>query len=273
MNKVYIIDADAGLQLGSRLNECWHRRDLIQMLIWRDIKVKYIQTYLGLSWAILNPVISILLLLFVFHIVTKVELSSIPPILFILSGLCIWNYFSKVVAESGESIIGAQSLVKKIYFPRLVIPISKILGGLIEFAFVFIVLLVLLFFYGYDINLRYLFLIPAILLTIMISLGCGIWVAALSIRFRDFHYITPVMLRIGMFVSPVAYGSQFVENQYKWIVSLNPLTGIIDLMRWIFFDLPLDPDIFTISVIFGLLILLSGIWYFIRMEKYIADII
>jgi lipopolysaccharide transport system permease protein len=273
MKELRIIDANRRINYWEHITECWQRRDLILTLVMRDIRVRYVQTYLGILWAILHPVISVLLLVFVFSIIAGVDTQTIPPVLFVTSGLCVWNYFSRVVAEAGDSVIGAQSLVKKIYFPRLVIPVSKAVGGFVEFGVVLLMLFCLLIIYQYPVSLKYLWLIPGIFVLFLISLGLGIWVAALSIRYRDFHYIVPILLRIGMFVSPIAYGSQHVPEGYKWIIRLNPLTGIMDTFRWIMFDLPLDMGVLVPSFGFSMLLLISGILYFIRMEKYIADII
>ncbi len=273
MSKMYIIDADAGLQLGSRIKECWQRRDLIRMLSLRDIKVRYTQTALGMLWAVINPVISILLLFFVFTIVMKADSGGVPPLLFIVSGLCAWNYFSKVVAEAGTSIVGAQDLVKKIYFPRLVIPVSKSLSAIIEFVIVLILLFVLLLVYRYPLEVRLLLIIPFIVLLIVIATGCGIWIAALTIRFRDFHYMVPVMLRIGMFVSPIAFGTNRVPFGYQWLVSLNPLTGIIDGFRYALFGIQPDMGIVWISICVSVVICITGVLYFLHMERHIADIV
>ncbi len=273
MKQEIVIRADSKLNYVSHLRECWQRRDLIKVLFWRDLKVRYAQTSLGFIWAVLNPVISILLLMFVFNVVARVNTFGIAPLLFVTSGLCAWNYFSRVVAEAGDSIVGAQSLVKKIYFPRLVIPMSKGLAGMVDFVVVFVVLLFLALVHGYPVTLKYLLFLPAIFLLMLISLGGGIWISALSIRFRDFHYIVPILLRIGMFVSPVAYASQQVPEKYTWMVGLNPITGIIDSFRWILFGLPVNLSLVVTSLITGLIIFISGLLYFIHMEKYIADII
>lgn len=273
MQKPIVIDANSGVNILARLSECWQRWDLVMMLSYRDIKVRYTQTAIGMLWAVINPLVSILLLFFVFNVVAKVDTEGIPPLLFTVSGLCAWNYFSKVVAEAGTSIVGAQALVKKIYFPRLVIPLSKAISGLVELGVVLILLFILLIYYHYTVETQILLLIPCIILVFFVGLGCGIWVAALTIRFRDFHYIVPILLRIGMFASPIAYGTKIVPHGYKWLLSLNPLTGIIDGFRYAIFNIPLDYQIFMTSVGISMLLLISGLIYFLRMEKYIADIV
>ncbi len=273
MNKTYVIDSHAGLQLWARLRECWQRRDLIQVLGARDIKVRYTQTALGMLWAIINPLISVLLLFFVFNIILKIDTGIIPPFLFTMSGMCAWNYFSKVVSEAGTSIIGAQELVRKIYFPRLVIPISKSLSAIVEFIIVLVFLFTLLIIYKTPLDIRILLIIPFTFMLVIIATGYGIWIAALTIRFRDFHYIVPVLLRIGMFVSPIAFGSTHVPPGYKWVLSLNPLTGIIDGFRYALFGTLPDWPLLIFSLLVSVVICIVGVVYFLRMEQYIADIV
>jgi lipopolysaccharide transport system permease protein len=273
MRSSYTIDANARINIFATWRECWQRRDLIRMLSLRDVKVRYTQTMLGMLWAIINPLVSLVLLLFVFHVVAKVDTGGVPPTLFIVSGLCAWNYFAKVVGESGISIVGAQDLVKKIYFPRLIIPLSKALGGLIDLFIVLIFLAILVIVYHYPVHWHTLLLIPCIVLLFIMAAGFGIWISALTIRFRDFHYIVPVLLRIGMFVSPIAFNTNAVPQPYKWLMGLNPLTGIIDAFRFALFQTPYDPTIMLMSLSAGMVISLLGLYYFVSMEKYIADIV
>jgi lipopolysaccharide transport system permease protein len=273
MDSSYTIDANARVNIISKWKECWQRRDLIRMLSLRDIKVRYTQTLLGMIWAVINPLVSLLLLLFVFHIVVRVDTGNVPAILFTVSGLCVWNYFSKVVGEAGISIVGAQELVKKIYFPRLIIPISKALSGLLDLFIVLLFLAVLLIVYQYPLSFHTILLLPCLLLLFIISTGFGIWVAALTIRFRDFHYIVPVALRIGMFISPIAFNTNMVPAEYKWLMGLNPLTGIIDGFRYALFQTHYDSGVMITSLVTGLILSMGGLYYFVRMEKYIADIV
>ncbi len=268
-----IIEAGSPVQYWRKIKECWQYRDLLRMLSYRDIRVRYAQTFLGMAWAIINPLISVLLLYFVFGVVIKVDTQGVPPLLFSMAGICSWNYFSRVVGEAGTSIIGAQSLVKKVYFPRLIIPISKSFSALIDLAIVIIILAVMMIHYNISFHWQALMIIPFTLLTIVGSLAFGIWVAALTIRFRDFTHILPLILRIGMFLSPIAYGASLVPQPYKWAFNLNPLTGIIEGFRWALFNTSLDINAVWISMIVILIILVGGVWYFLRMDQYIADII
>ena len=268
-----IIIAGSPVQYLRKIRECWQYRELMRMLSYRDTRVRYAQTFLGLSWAVINPLISMFLLYFVFGIVARVDTQGVPPLLFVMAGLLPWTYFSRVVAEAGNSIVGAQSLVKKIYFPRLVIPVSKAFSALIDLIIVAIMLIALILIYDIRLDTRALLIIPIILMTVFASLGFGIWVAALTIRFRDFSHILPLLLRIGMFVSPIAYSASSVPEKYQWAFQLNPLTGIIEATRWALFDVPIDPESVWISCIVIFVVLLTGTWYFLKMDQYIADII
>lgn len=243
------------------------------MLSYRDIRVRYAQTILGITWAVINPVISVLLLYFVFGVVIKVDTGGIPPLLFSMAGICSWNYFSRVVGEAGVSVIGAQSLVKKVYFPRLIIPLSKAMSALVDLVIVFLILALMMLVYRIPFTWQALLILPFTILTILAGIAFGVWVSALTIRFRDFTHILPLILRIGMFLSPIAYGASLVPQPYKWAFNLNPLTGIIEGFRWALFNTPLDINALWISIITIVVILISGVWYFLRMDQYIADVI
>jgi len=268
-----IIEAGSPIQYWRKIKECWQYRDLLRMLSYRDVRVRYAQTFLGMAWAIINPLISVLLLYFVFGVVIKVDTQGVPPLLFSMAGLCSWNYFSRVVGEAGSSVIGAQSLVKKIYFPRLIIPLSKSFSALIDLVIVLMILAGMMLIYHIPVTWNALMIIPFTALTILAGIAFGVWVAALTIRFRDFTHILPLVLRIGMFLSPIAYGATLVPQPYKWAFNLNPLTGIIEGFRWALFNTPMDINAVWTSIAVIMIILVGGIWYFLRMDQYIADII
>ncbi len=273
MSKVTILQAGSSTQYFQRLKECFQYIDLLRMLSYRDIRVRYAQTFFGLSWAIINPVISVLLLYFIFGIVVKTDTQGVPPLIFTMAGICSWNYFSRVVGEAGNSIIGAQSLVKKVYFPRLIIPFSKALSALMDLVIVLVLLAIMIIVYQIPLGWQVLMLIPFTLLTILAAIAFGVWMAALTIRFRDFNHILPLVLRIGMFLSPIAYSASMVPEQYRWAYNLNPLTGIIEGFRWALFKTQFDSATIWISIFIIVITLVSGVLYFLRMERYIADII
>ena len=273
MLKTTVLQAGSPTQYWQSIKEILHYTDLLRMLSYRDIKVRYAQTILGLAWAVINPVVSMLLLYFVFGVVAKVDTREIPPLLFTMAGLSAWTYFARVVGESGMSVIGAQSLVKKVYFPRLIIPLSKAMSALIDLLVVLLLLLIMMVWYGIPFTWQALMIFPFIAMAVLAGMGFGVWIAALTIRFRDFTHIVPLLLRIGMFISPIAYGASMVPGQYRWAFDLNPLSGIIEGIRWALFNTPLDPASVWASLVIIVIILFSGTWYFLRMDKYIADII
>lgn len=268
-----IIEAGSPIQYWRKIKECWQYRDLLRMLSYRDVRVRYAQTVLGMTWAVINPLISMLLLYFVFGVVIKVDTQGVPPLLFSMAGLCSWNYFSRVVSEAGSSVIGAQSLVKKVYFPRLIIPLSRSISAMIDLAIVIIILAGMMLFYKIPLSWQALMILPFTLLTILAGIAFGVWVAALTIRFRDFTHILPLVLRIGMFLSPIAYGASQVPPSYTWAFNLNPLTGIIEGFRWALFNTALDISSVWVSIIVIFVVLIGGIWYFLRIDQYIADVI
>ncbi len=273
MADLTIIEAGSPVQYFRKIIECWKYRDLLWMLSYRDIKVRYAQTILGVAWAVINPVVSMLLLYFVFNVVVKVDTGGIPPLLFVMAGLIAWTYFSRTVGEAGNSIIGAQSLVKKVYFPRLIIPLSKAISGLVDLVIILIIVFIMLIIYRVPFTFQMLWVIPLIIMTLLAGIGFGVWVAALTIRFRDFSHILPLILRIGMFASPIAFAASLVPQSYRWAFNLNPLTGIIEGMRWALFNAEFDLSSAWISIGVIFFFLSTGTWYFLRMDQYIADVI
>lgn len=271
--KITILEAGVTPQYWQRIRECFQYADLLRMLCYRDLRVRYAQTFLGVAWALMNPLIAVILLYFVFTIIARVNTYHVPPLLFTMAGLYVWNYFSRVVSDAGGSIIGAQSLVKKIYFPRLIIPLSKALSATVDLAIVLVILLLMILFYRIPVTWNILYLIPFTVMILLAAMAFGIWVSALTIRYRDFNHILPLVLRIGIFLSPIAYSASDVPAQYKTLYHLNPLASIIEGVRWAAFNTPFDSQYLWMSSAIILVALLSGIWYFIHMEQYIADII
>ncbi len=273
MPKVTILQAGVSPQYWQRIRECFHYMDLLRMLAYRDLRVRYAQTVLGIAWALMNPLISVILLYFVFGVIARVDTQTVPPLLFSMAGLYVWNYFSRVVSDAGGSIIGAQSLVKKVYFPRLIIPLSKAVSAIMDLVIVLGMLIVMLLVYRIELGWQILWIFPLTILTVIAALAFGIWVSALTIRYRDFNHILPLALRIGMFISPIAYSASLVPPAYRWAYNLNPLSAIMEGVRWSLFQTPFEAGSLWYAGVVILITLLTGIWYFIYMEQYIADII
>lgn len=273
MQKQIEIIANSPIRVGAHFKEVLEYKSLILELCKRDLKARYAQTFLGLAWTLINPLISVLLLFFVFGVVIKTNTQGVPPLLFVLAGLCVWNFFSRVVSDSSQSLFGAQTIVKKIYFPRIIIPISKAIIGIVDLFIVLILLGLILWYYQYPVSWRILWILPLMIGIILSSLAVGIWVSALSIRFRDFNQIVPIVLRIGMFISPIGYSLSTVPAHYHWWYQLNPLTGWIESFRRAVLGTDGSPESLWYAVMVSVLLLISGTYYFIRMDKYIGDIL
>ncbi|MEM8908708.1 MAG: ABC transporter permease, partial [Bacteroidota bacterium] len=213
------------------------------------------------------------LLSFVFGTIAKVEVGDTPHLLFTIAGMCSWNYFSAVFAQAGSSIIGAQNMIKKIYFPRLIIPLSKALTALVDFAIVLFLLFALLSYYRYPVGTSLLWLPFFMAMTILTGLTGGIWMSVLTIRYRDFQHTIPFLLRIGLFVTPIAFPVSAVPENYKLLFFLNPMVGIVEGFRWSVLGLgQLDPYTWISFALIGCLFF-AGLFYFHRVEKIMADIL
>lgn len=271
MRKVVV---DAGNIRYLNFKELFEYRDLFLILTYRDLRVRYAQTFLGLLWAVIQPLATLLILTVIFGRAIKVDTGTIPYPLFAAIGMSLWTYFAFVLSQSGNSIIQAQNMVKKIYFPRLIIPLAKSFVGLVDFM-ITIVLVVLLFIY-FDLLPEFsILLVVFILLTILAALGAGIWLSALTIRFRDFQHITPFLVQLGLYLTPVAYpASTVVEAVPQWVsvlYFLNPMAGIVEGFRWSLTGGPFPPDYVYISFGVAVLLFATGIIYFKRVENLMAD--
>lgn len=271
MSKIILDGNNRKLRLN--LSELIAYKDLFVTLAFRDVKVRYAQTFLGLLWAFLQPLITLLIFVIVFDKVIKVETGDIPYPLFVLAGMCGWNYFSFVTNQAGSSLIGAQAMIHKIYFPRLIIPLSKAVVGLIDFAVVMLLFFGMMAVYGVSPGINILFLPFFILITVISSLAAGIWLSALTIRYRDFQVIIPFLVQFGLYITPIAYPVNIIPGQYKWLFYLNPMTAVVQGFRWCL--LGVDPPDMISYLSFGLMILLfiSGLYYFRRTERIMADIL
>jgi lipopolysaccharide transport system permease protein len=256
------------------LKELWRYRELFYFFTWRDIKVKYKQTILGIAWALLQPLAMMLLFTFIFSRTLKLNFSAtIPFPLFVLSGILIWNLFNGSVSHAGESMIQNAAIIKKIYFPRLIVPVSAILVNFFDFLMAFIIFAVISFFYG-AIQWTALFYFPAaILLCVLAAFGMGSFLSALNVKFRDFRYIMPFLLQLLFFASQIIYPINVVQNQQlKFLLALNPVNGAIELFRTPLTGLAPDMTVVLIGVSAAILLGLIGIIYFRKTESYFADI-
>lgn len=271
-----VVDANQrGLKLN--LKELFHYRDLFLILAYRDLRIRYAQTFLGLLWAVIQPLFTLIIFTVVFGRVAQVDTGGVPYPLFAVCGMGAWSYFSFVLNQSGNSIIGAQEMVKKIYFPRLVIPLSKALVGFVDFAIALALIVLLMFYYGFMPSGNIVFLPVFILLTIISALAVGIWLSALTIRYRDFQHIVPFLVQFGLYATPVGYmAGDVVKNLPEWAVYIfyaNPMAGVVEGFRWCILggEAPNVYAYFSFAVV--LLLFISGLFYFKRVEKVMADIV
>lgn len=254
------------------LGELWEFRDLLYTLAWRDIKVRYKQTALGVAWAILQPVLTMVVFSLLFGGVAKLPSEGIPYPIFTLTALLPWQLFAYAMTESGNSLVANQQLITKVYFPRLVIPFGAVISGLADFAIAFLVLLVMMFFYHIPLTWHILTLPAFILLAVLTALMVGMWLSALNVEYRDVRYTIPFLSQIWMFATPIAYSASLVPEKLRWLYSLNPMNGVVEGFRWALlgkegFSLPF----FLISLAVVLILFVGGLAYFRRMEDSFAD--
>jgi lipopolysaccharide transport system permease protein len=261
--------------LAVNLMELWDFRALIASFVRRDIKVRYAQTSLGLLWVFIQPLAYLLSFIFIFNRVFTKSLEDIPYSLFAVTGLMVWTYFSFAVTQAGSSLIGSQEIIRKVYFPKLVIPIGKAFLGLIDLFVVLGFVACLLIYHQVTISSKMLWLPIFLLLTIAFALGLGVLISAVSIRYRDVQHLVPFLVQLGMFFSPVMYPTSFITDHLpKWlqmVYYLNPVSGLIIGVRWATLGTNIDIIGVSISVVSGSLILVGAIAYFFRVERKLAD--
>ena len=262
-------------KLGFGINELWQYRELFYYYTWRDIKVRYKQTFFGFAWAVLQPILMMILFSFFFGKKLGVPSDCTPYPIFVFSGLLFWNIFSTGLTAGSNSIINNAHIIKKIYFPRLIIPLSSVMVTIFDFFMAFSVYVLLLIYF--DLNFHVFefiwHLILALFITILATFGGGAFLAALNIKYRDFKYVIPYSIQVLMFVSPVIYPVSIVGNHWvKYLLALNPLTGSIILVRRVLSNNPTDWTVVLISCISAILIFFVGILYFKKSESYFADV-
>ena len=271
-----VVDANKS-SFSLNLKELFSYGDLFVILAYRDLRVRYAQTFLGVAWAILQPLLTLIIFTLVFGRFVKVDTGGVPYPVFALCGMVAWTYFSFVMNQSGNSIIGAQEMVKKIYFPRLVIPLSKAVVGLVDFFIAFLMLIVLLVYYQVPLSGNILMLPFFLLLTIVSALAAGIWLSALSIRFRDFQHVTPFLVQIGLYATPIAYPGEAVIGTLSdtgvFLFYLNPMAGVVEGFRWSILGQGSLHSVSYISYGMVLILFVSGLFYFKKVESIMADIV
>lgn len=256
------------------LRELWHYRDLLFFLVWRDISVRYKQTVLGAVWVVLQPFLTMVIFTFIFGRLANMPSEGAPYPIFFFSALVPWQYFSSTLNNSANSLVNNANLISKVYFPRLLIPLSTLFPTFVDFAISFLVLLGLLFHYRFALTWNALWLPAFLLLLMTTAFGIGLWFAALNIHYRDIRYIVPFIMQFGMFVSPVVYPSSVVPERWRAVYAMNPMVGVIEGFRWTLLGKEVLPGkMIAISTAVAVMVLVGGIFYFRRAEKNFADIV
>jgi lipopolysaccharide transport system permease protein len=258
---------------GIDLRDLYHYRELLFVLTARDVKVRYKQTALGVVWALLQPLANMLLFTLVFGRLAKLPSDGFPYPIFVFAGLLPWTFFANSISASAESIVGASSLITKVYFPRIIIPLAAVCTALVDFAIAFLILLILMLFYGVGWTAN-LFLAPILILALgFTALGIGTMLAALNVSYRDFRYLIPFGIQFWMFASPVVYPSSMIPERWQWLYHLNPVAGIIDGFRSVFLGSAFNWTTLSISMLASVAIFLAGVLMFERAERRFADVI
>jgi lipopolysaccharide transport system permease protein len=257
-----------------RLDELWAYRELLYFLTWRDIKVRYKQTALGAAWAILQPVLTMVVFSIFFGKLGGISSEGLPYPIFAYAALLPWQLFSHALTESGNSLVTSQNLITKVYFPRLVIPLAPVLAGLVDFVIAFGILLLLMAYYGIVPTLAILTLPLFILLALATAIGVGLWLSALNVEYRDIRYTIPFLTQFWLFLTPVAYPSSIVPARYRALYGLNPMAGVVEGFRWALLGkAETVSSLLLVSILSVLVILIGGLFYFRRMEKTFADVV
>jgi len=255
------------------LRDLWACRELLYFLTWRDIKVRYKQTALGAAWAVIQPLVTMIIFTYFFGKLAKVPTEGVPYPIFFYTGLLLWTFFANGVNSGANSLIGNSNLITKVYFPRLIIPSAAVGAGLLDFAIASVLLIGLLVYYGFPVTPGYLMLLPLVALTTMLALGLGIWFSALHVKYRDVRYALPFLIQIWLFVSPIIYPSSLVPAEWRWAMWLNPVTGIVEAFRASLLGRPFLWAALAYSTGFSLVMLVYASYAFRRMERNFAELI
>ena len=257
-----------------QLKELWAYRELLYFLIWRDVKVRYKQTALGVGWAVIQPVTTMIVFSVFFGRLGKIPSDGIPYPIFAYAALVPWTFFAQGMGQASNSLVGSANLIKKVYFPRLSVPIASVTSGIIDFSIAFVVLLGMMLYYGILPTLNVIWLPCLLVLTVVTSLGVSLWLSALNVQFRDVRHVLPFLIQLWFFATPVAYPSSLLSEPWRTLYSLNPMVGVVEGFRWALLGTETAPGpMLIVSSLTALALLVGGAFYFRRLEKTFADVI
>lgn len=256
--------------------DLWRFRELFYILSWRDIKVRYKQTVLGVAWSIIRPLLTMFVFTIIFGSIAKLPSEGAAPYaIMVYAAMLPWQFFSNALSESSGSLIGNANLISKVYFPRLIIPTAAVITSFIDFLISFVILIGLMIYYQYAPSWNIVFLPVFLVIAFLASIGPGLWLTALNVKFRDFRYIVPFIVQFGLYISPVGFSSNIVPEKWKFLYSLNPMVGVIDGFRWCILggDMNINVKGFLLSMSIVVFFLWLGVYQFRKMEKTFADLI
>lgn len=257
-----------------KLREAYASRELLYFLIWRDIKIRYKQTVIGIGWAIIQPLMTMVVFTLFFGLLARIPSDGLPYPIFYYCALVPWTYFAGAITQATHSMVEQQRVITRIYFPRVLLPLAAVLAGLLDFAVAFSLLVAMALFYGLTPSVQILMLPFLLLLTVATAFAAGLWLSALNALYRDVRYVVPFLLQLWLFVSPVAYPSSLVPEQWRWLYGLNPMAGVIEGFRWAVTGQGQPPGMLLFVSAFAVLVLLvGGLAYFRKTDKVVADLV
>lgn len=257
-----------------KLGEIWEHRELISIFVWRDLKVRYKQTVIGALWAVIQPFMTMVIFSIFFGGLAKVPSDSIPYPIFSYAALVPWTFFANSINQASNSLVNNADMIKKIYFPRLTMPLAAMLSGLVDFALAFVILLGMMFYYGFMPTVNILWFPCFLLLTMMTAMGVSLWLAAMNVQFRDVRYMVPFITQIWLFATPVAYSSSMLSEPWRTLYGINPMVGVVEGFRWALLGTNTAPGpIVLVSFVVSFVVFISGLYYFRRIERVFADVI
>ena len=271
-SKDYIV-IEAGKSEKNYFRDIWRYRELFYFLSWKDILVRYKQTVIGIAWSVIRPVLTMIVFTIIFGKIAKLPSADAPYPILVFTALLPWQFFSNALQESSNSLISNASMISKIYFPRIIMPISSMIVALVDFAISFILLAIIMVFYRFVPSWKIVFMPLFLLLAIIVSTGAGLLISALNVKYRDFRYIVPFIIQFGLYISPVGFSSDTIPDKWRMIYSLNPMVGVIDGFRWSIIGKGVQfymPG-FIISIILTIILFLVALIYFRKTEKTFAD--
>jgi lipopolysaccharide transport system permease protein len=255
--------------------DVWRYRELFWFLVWRDILVRYKQTVIGVAWSIIRPLVTMLAFTVVFGMLAKLPSDGVPYPLLVFAAMLPWNFFSNALSESSSSLISNSNLLTKVYFPRIIVPVSSIIASLIDFGISLVIMATIMLWYGYLPDWRIVTLPLFLLLALLPVAGAGLLLSALNVKYRDFRYVVPFILQFGLYVSPVGFASSIVPEKWRLLYALNPMVGVIDGFRWALLNGTIEPywPGLVLSTSLSLSLLVMGFWFFRKTERILADVI